>query len=299
MKEDEDLEPKMQIIIITGMSGAGKSNAANILEDLGYYCVDNMPVALMPKFAEFCISSRGKYERVAMVTDIRSGDSFEPLFEAIDTIRKMGCECRIIFLCAEISTIIMRYKETRRRHPIAMDGETIEHAVQRESEKLQPVKERADYIIDTTDIPSHKLRDKLLACAGDGANRPSMAITVMSFGFKYGIPAEADLVFDVRFLPNPYYIAELRELTGLDDPVRDFVFNLRETADFLKKLYPLLGFLLPNYEEEGKGSLTICIGCTGGQHRSTAIAKEIAGFIQEQGYHVALVHRDVMKRLQY
>ena len=285
----------MQIFIISGLSGAGKSRAANILEDIGYYCVDNLPVALLPKFAEFCISMSGKYEKVALVTDIRSGDSFAPLFEALDTIGKMGCESRIIFIEADVEAIIRRYKESRRRHPLAADGESIEQVVSREIEKLSPVRARADYVINTTGLSVNDLKDMLSDCIFGGEKITSMVISVMSFGFKYGIPAEADLVFDVRFLPNPIYMENLRDLTGLDEPVRDYVFQFSQTSQFLDKLYPLLMFLLPGYIEEGKSSLTIAIGCTGGKHRSTALAKKIAEKIELDGYHVVLSHRDIHK----
>lgn len=285
----------MQIFIISGLSGAGKSRAANILEDVGYYCVDNLPVALLPKFVEFCISMRGKYEKVVLVTDIRSGDSFAPLFEALETIGKMGCESKIIFLEADVEAIIRRYKESRRRHPLAADGVSIEQVVNREIEKLKPVRDRADYVINTTGLSVNDLKELLSDCIFGGNKVASMVISVMSFGFKYGIPAEADLVFDVRFLPNPYYIEDLRNLTGLDEPVRDYVFGFSQTSQFLEKLYPLIFFLLPGYIEEGKSSLTIAVGCTGGRHRSTALAKEIAARIETEGYHVVLSHRDIHK----
>lgn len=285
----------MQIIIISGLSGAGKSRAANILEDIGYYCVDNLPVALLPKFAEFCISMRGKYEKVALVTDIRGGDSFLPLFEAIESIRTMGCECRIIFLEADVDAIIRRYKESRRRHPLAVEGESIEQVVRREIEKLSPVRERADFVINTTGLSVNDLKEMLSNCLFGGQKLSSMVVSVMSFGFKYGIPVEADLVFDVRFLPNPYYVDELKNLNGLDEPVRSYVFRFEGTREFLNRLYPLLDFLIPGYIEEGKSSLTIAIGCTGGKHRSTAIAKEISEYIESQGYHVLLSHRDILK----
>jgi UPF0042 nucleotide-binding protein len=285
----------MQIFIISGLSGAGKSQAANILEDIGYYCVDNLPIALLPKFAEFCISMRGKYEKVALVTDIRSGDGFAPLFEALDTIGSMGCESRIIFLEADVDAIIRRYKESRRRHPLALDGESIEQVVSREIEKLSPVRERADYVINTTGLSINDLKDMLSDYVFGGEKVSSIVISVMSFGFKYGIPAEADLVFDVRFLPNPYYIEGLRDLTGLEKAVKDYLFGFSQTSEFLEKLYPLLFFLLPGYVEEGKSSLTIAIGCTGGKHRSTALAEVIAGKIESEGYHVVLSHRDIHK----
>jgi UPF0042 nucleotide-binding protein len=238
---------------------------------------------------------RGKYEKVALVTDIRGGDSFAPLFEALETIGAMGCESRIIFLEADVEAIIRRYKESRRRHPLAAEGESIEQVVLREAEKLNPVRERADYVINTTGLSVNDLKEMLSDCIFGGGKISSMVISVMSFGFKYGIPAEADLVFDVRFLPNPFYEESLRNLNGLDEPVREFVFRFPQTQEFLDKLYPLLLFLLPGYIEEGKSSLTVAIGCTGGKHRSTALAKHIAEYLESQGYHVLLSHRDILK----
>ena len=285
----------MQIFIVTGLSGAGKSRAADILEDLGYYCVDNLPVALFPKFVEFCISMSGKYERVALVTDIRSGDSFTPLFEALETIGNMGCESRIIFLEADVEAIIRRYKESRRRHPLAEEGESIKRVVNREIEKLTPVRERADYVINTSELSINDLKQMLSDRIFGVEKVHSMVISVTSFGFKFGMPIEADLIFDVRFLPNPYYVEELREKTGLDKPVRDYVFGFEHTTLFLEKLYPLLDFLVPGYIEEGKSSLTIGIGCTGGKHRSTALSEEIAKHLRSHGYHVLVSHRDIAK----
>ncbi len=289
------MDRKIQIVIISGMSGAGKSRAADILEDLGWYCVDNLPIELLQKFAEFCISAAGRYERVALVTDIRTGDGFAPLFEAIESLETMGCECRIIFLDSDTSAIIRRYKESRRPHPLARDGETLEDTVSREREKLSAIRAHADCILDTTVLTGARLREGLIKYLGSGAAQ-TMSIHVLSFGFKYGVPAEADLVFDVRFLPNPFYEESLRELTGLDGPVRDFVFGFESTNEFIELLKPMLEFLIPGYIEEGKSTLTIGIGCTGGQHRSTAIAVAIANRIRADGYRVSVTHRDIDKR---
>ncbi len=288
------MERKIQIDIISGMSGAGKSRAADVLEDLGWYCVDNLPVALLQKFAEFCISAAGRYERVALVTDIRGGEDFSPLFEAMTALREMGCDCRIIFLDSATDAIIRRYKESRRPHPLAVDGETLSQTVERERGILMPIREHADSVIDTTVLNGGLLREKLTE-ALSVSNDHNMRIRVLSFGFKYGVPAEADLVFDVRFLPNPFYEEELRELTGLDKPVRDFVFSYANTEEFLTRLMPLIDFLLPGYAEEGKSSVTIGIGCTGGRHRSTAIAAELAKRINDSGRKATLSHRDIEK----
>ncbi len=284
----------MRIVIITGMSGAGKSHAANVLEDMGYYCVDNLPTALLPRFAEFCISAQGKYEKVALVTDIREGDVAAPLIEAVDTIVRMGCECRIVYLEASMSAIIRRYKETRRPHPLADAGELISQTIQREKRMLTPLRERADIIIDTTTLKSSSMHD-ILSRFLEGETTRRMRVELLSFGYKYGVPNEADLMFDVRFLPNPYYVDSLRPLTGLDAPVRDYVFSFDMSVKFLDMLTPLLEFLLAAYTEEGKSVVVIGIGCTGGRHRSTAIAAELADRIGAMGYETLLFHRDVDK----
>jgi len=284
----------MKFVIITGESGAGKSRAANILEDIGYYCVDNLPVALIPKFAEFCISAAGRYERVALVTDIRSGDKFGSLFEGLETIRQMGCKYTIVFLEADEDAIIRRYKETRRPHPLAIDGESISNTVLREKAKLDELKSRADYIFNTTDLSSNRLRDMLISSLGDDRGN-SLRIEILTFGYKYGVPPEVDLLFDVRFLPNPFYIENLRELSGLDRPVRNYIFEFPETSDFLGHLSSLFEFLLPHYSEEGRACLTVGIGCTGGQHRSTAIGCEVADRISGLGYTATVSHRDIDK----
>lgn len=285
----------MEILIITGQSGAGKSRVAAVLEDMNFYCVDNMPVVMMPFFAELCLATRGRYERVALVTDVRGQESFEELFKVLDKMQGMGCNYRILFMEAEVETIVKRYKETRRRHPLAPDGKELEAAVRKEIEMLEPVKERADFIINTTGLTLGRLQRKLYKFFTGEPEGKGLSVNVMSFGFKYGIPIEADLVFDVRFLPNPYYVNELKELNGTDKPVADFVFGHEESQIFLKKLCDMLEFLLPNYEEEGKTSLSICIGCTGGHHRSVAFAATLADFITQKGYPCECTHRDVQK----
>lgn len=284
----------MEILIVTGMSGAGKSQAASILEDIGYYCVDNMPVPLIPKFAEFCIAAKGRYERVALVTDIRGGQDFEGLFASLEELSCMGCEVKILFLRASVRKIISRYKETRRPHPLYAEGESMEDTIGRESGILAPLSDRADYVLDTSDVTRGQLREKLIEIFGGGAmSKAYMSVDVMSFGFKYGIPIEADLVFDVRFLPNPFYIMELREKTGLDAEVREYLFKWEMTVEFLRRLAPLFDFLLPSYAEEGKSALTVAVGCTGGRHRSVAMAEEICGYILGLGYSASVKHRDI------
>ncbi len=285
----------MEFIIISGLSGAGKSKTASFIEDMGFYVVDNMPAPLIPKFAELCMAGHGKYDRAALVTDIRGGHSFDGLFEALGALERMGCAYKILFVEASGEAIIKRYKETRRIHPLAKEGQSLAEAVQQERDALKPVRQRAEYIIDTTALSTAKLRGEVLRLFGDGQAPHAMSVNVISFGFKYGIPIEADLVFDVRFLPNPYYIAELRHQTGLDEPVRSFVFDYQQTRDFMTHLENLMSFLLPQYVAEGKTVLVIAVGCTGGQHRSVAITRALAEFIRRKGYSAGENHRDMTR----
>ena len=285
----------MKFILISGLSGAGKSKAASFLEDMGYYVVDNMPAALIPKFAELCMASPGRYDKVVLVTDIRGGQTFDGLFDALDKLHDMGCDYKILFVEASVEAIIKRYKETRRNHPLSKTGRSLEEAVQLERSALEPVRQRAEYIVDTSALPTAKLRGEMLRLFGSGDTASAMSVSVISFGFKYGIPIEADLVFDVRFLPNPYYIAELRHQTGLDQGVWDFIFGYQQTRDFIKHLEGLIGFLLPLYVEEGKTALVIGVGCTGGHHRSVAITRALAEFIRQKGYSAAENHRDMTR----
>ncbi len=285
----------MEFIIISGLSGAGKSKTASFIEDMGFYVVDNMPAPLIPKFAELCMAGHGKYDRAALVTDIRGGHSFDGLFEALGALERMGCAYKILFVEASGEAIIKRYKETRRIHPLAKEGQSLAEAVQQERDALKPVRQRAEYIIDTTALSTAKLRGEVLRLFGDGQAPHAMSVNVISFGFKYGIPIEADLVFDVRFLPNPYYIAELRHQTGLDEPVRSFVFDYQQTRDFMTHLEDMMSFLLPQYVAEGKTALVIAVGCTGGQHRSVAITRALAEFIRRKGYSAGENHRDMTR----
>ncbi|HJB56392.1 MAG TPA: RNase adapter RapZ [Candidatus Flavonifractor intestinipullorum] len=285
----------MDFIIISGLSGAGKSKVASFLEDMGFYVVDNMPAPLMPRFAELCMAGQGKYDRVALVNDIRGGQTFDDLFDALEALDQMGCAHRILFVEASTETIIKRYKETRRIHPLAKSGRPLAEAVEREKTALAPVRQRSEYIIDTTALSTAKLRGELLRLFGDGRQEGAMTVNVTSFGFKYGIPIEADLVFDVRFLPNPFYLTELRNLTGLDEPVRAFLFRYQQTLDFMTHLENLMGFLLPQYVAEGKTVLVIAVGCTGGHHRSVAITRALAEFIRQKGYSASENHRDMTR----
>lgn len=284
----------MEFIIISGLSGAGKSKAASFMEDMDYFCVDNLPAPLIPKFAELGMAGAGEYDRVALVTDVRTGTNFDGLFHALDALEAMKCPCRILFMDAANETIIKRYKETRRSHPLAEEAESLEQAISLERQMLLPLRERADRIIDTTNLSTAKLKGVLRQMFGRaGTSEGRMEVRINSFGFKHGVPMEADLVFDARFLPNPYYVAELRTLTGLDAGVRDYVFQNGQAEEFLRRLWELVGWLLPRYEEEGKTSLVISVGCTGGHHRSVAIAHALAERIREQGWPVAESHRDL------
>ena len=283
----------MEILIISGLSGGGKSKTASFLEDSGFYIVDNMPAAMILKFAEFCAGGGGRYARVALVYDVRTAESFSELFDVLDKLKGMEGVCRMLFLEAAPETIIKRYKETRRRHPLEKEVDSLEEAVEKERELMEPVKDRADFVIDTTRLSTAKLRGELLRIFNGEGEQAGMTVSVTSFGFKYGLPLEADLVLDVRFMPNPFYIQELRNQTGLDKPVSDYVFGFQQTRDFLQKVEDLLRFTLPLYAEEGKTGLVIAVGCTGGHHRSVAIAHALTEFIRGQGYQVAEHHRDM------
>lgn len=285
----------MEILIITGMSGSGKSRAASILEDIGYYIVDNLPAEMMVKFADFCAASHGHYDRVALVYDVRAGEPFDLLIATLERLKRTDVDCRLLFLDADTTAIINRYKETRRAHPLAAEGRSIEQAVTLERQMLQPVRDHADYVLDTSAFSVGKLRSELLNLFGREKDRQGLHVDVMSFGFKHGLPMEADLVFDVRFLPNPYYIPELKHGTGLDAAVRDYVFSFPRTGEFMERLEKLLLYLLPLYNEEGKTVLVIAVGCTGGHHRSVAVAHQLAQDLTAAGFAVTESHRDISR----
>lgn len=283
----------MRFVIVTGLSGAGKTEATRSLEDLGYFCVDNLPPTLIPKFAEACVQSEGKIEKIALVIDIRGGKFFDALFESLIYLRKNEFKYEILFLDASDEVLVKRFKETRRKHPLAQDGRVVK-GISQERNKLREVKDKADNIIDTSKLATRELREKITAIYGEeGQIERELAITVLSFGFKYGIPVDSDLVFDVRFLPNPFYIPELKRFSGNEQPVRDYVFEHKETHDFLNKLEDMLVFLIPSYVKEGKRQLIISIGCTGGRHRSVAIANAIYEKLQYKGKRVNIEHRDI------
>ena len=286
----------MEILIISGLSGAGKSSAATYLEDMGYFTMDNVPADIVLKFAAFCAQSDGRYDRVALVSDIRSGDGdFSGLLDVMDRLKQGGDVCRLLFVTADLETIIKRYKETRRRHPLMSDGMSIEQAMRREEELLRPLRERADVVIDTTQMPAAKLRNELYCIFGDKSARGKLSVNVMSFGYKYGIPLEADLVFDVRFLPNPFYVPELKHKTGMDSEVYNYVFSFPQTKTFVERLEGLLSFLLPLYAEEGKSTLVIAVGCTGGHHRSVSVARCLTAYLSGLGYPAFENHRDMTR----
>ena len=285
----------MEILVISGLSGSGKSRVAAYLEDIGYYIVDNLPAEMMVVFADFCAASKGRYDRVALVYDVRSGEPAQKLIDALERMKGAGINCRMLFLEADTQSIINRYKETRRTHPLAEAGGSVAQALQKERMLLQPVRDHADYVLDTSGFSTTKLHAEILNLFSDAALEDGMHVNVLSFGFKNGIPVEADLVMDVRFMPNPYYIEELKRKTGLDDAVRDYVFSFSQTNDFMTRMEDMLSFLLPLYSEEGKAVLVLAIGCTGGHHRSVAVAHALAEFIEQAGYPVTEIHRDITR----
>ena len=286
----------MEFLIVSGLSGGGKSTVMSILEDSGYFCVDNLPPVLIPKFAEVCLAGAGSYERVAMVCDIRGGENFDGLFEAMEALRAMEFQYKVLFVEAEDTVIIKRYKETRRSHPLLAEMGGLAQAVERERQVMAPVRAWADYIINTTTLPVRKLRGQVLDMFAPNRKSVSeMSVTLTSFGFKYGLPLEADLVFDVRFLPNPFYIDELRPQTGLDQGVADHALDNPAGRELLERLRGLMDFLLPHFVEEGKSALVIAIGCTGGRHRSVAVTHALTRYIQSLGYAAGETHRDMTR----
>ncbi|MEA5038784.1 MAG: RNase adapter RapZ [Clostridiaceae bacterium] len=284
----------MECLIISGMSGAGKSVAVDALEDIGYFCVDNMPAALIPQFAELFMSSSAKYNKVAFVCDVRGEGDFQMLFETLESIRRLGVTARILFLDCSDEALIDRHKATRRRHPLDVNGKGIAAAVAEERRLLEPVRVSADFLIDTTALPNGGLRAHIQNLFGEDGGSV-MVISVNTFGYKYGIPHESDLVFDVRCLKNPYYIPELRYKTGMDDAVYDYVFSGTEAEELSRRLLDLLLFLIPLYIREGKTSLVISVGCTGGRHRSVAVGRRLQGDLEKAGYQAILRHRDYLR----
>ncbi|MHB8064890.1 MAG: RNase adapter RapZ [Ruminiclostridium sp.] len=284
----------MRFVIVTGMSGAGKSLVTNYLEDIGFFCVDNLPPALIPKFAEISAQSEGKMEKIALVIDIRGGELLHDLFPALAEVKQSGFSYEILFLEADDEVLVKRYKESRRQHPLSLEGRLMK-GIREERKALEVIKSKADYIIDTSTLITRQLKQEINNIFLEGKTFTGIIINIVSFGFKYGIPTDCDLVFDVRFIPNPYYIAPMKFKTGKDEMVKEFVLNATETKGFLTKLDDMLDFLIPNYIKEGKSQLDIGIGCTGGRHRSVAIADEVFRRLEEKMHRVIIEHRDIEK----
>ena len=284
----------MRFVIVTGMSGAGKTSVLKFLEDINFFCVDNIPPALLPKFAELCYEQKGEIERVAMGIDIRGGKLFNDLFQELSSLEEKGYQYEILFLDASDDVLIKRYKETRRSHPLSRNG-SIQEGIRKEREMLRDVKTKSTYIIDTSQILTRQLKEQINSIFVDNKNYENLVITIQSFGFKYGIPTDSDLVFDVRFLPNPFYIQELKELTGNDEPVSSYVMRFEETQIFRKKLVDMMEFLIPLYIKEGKNNLVISIGCTGGKHRSVTLANALYAALDKEKHTVLLKHHDIEK----
>lgn len=296
MTEDSiDFESMPNLVIVTGMSGAGRTEAMHVFEDLGYFCVDNLPSNLIPNLVELngAPGEEGEHRRLAVACDARNGDYFGTLGEQLEALRDAGVEYKTLFLDADDEKLVSRYKSSRRRHPLCSDGTTIAQGIQRERQLLMDLRDDADHVIDTTDMLPQKLRATIRRLFSTGSERRGLAVTVYSFGFKHGAPLDADLVMDVRFLPNPYYDPDLRLLTGLDAPVRDFVMLREETLEFLGKWKALLDVVMPGYVAEGKQQLAIAVGCTGGQHRSVALAEATGDYLKTKGYRVSVAHRDL------
>jgi UPF0042 nucleotide-binding protein len=282
----------MKLIIVSGLSGAGRTQAIRFFEDYGYFCVDNMPPALIPKFAELCGATDKKIENIAIVVDIRGREFFNDLFKSLKSVTEMGYKYEILFLEASDQALIKRYKETRRNHPLAPNDRLIT-GIREERKLLAEVKQRATHVIDTSNLLTRQLKEELQKIYVTGEEFEGMIINVVSFGFKYGLPIDADLVFDVRFLPNPYYIEELKRFSGNDDAVKNYVMKWDVTKEFIKKTSELLEFLIPNYIKEGKSQLVIAIGCTGGRHRSVAIANALYESLKINGHTTLISHRDL------
>lgn len=285
----------MELLVVTGLSGAGKSLAVNALEDIGYFCIDNIPAGLVPRFLDFAEQGENMPEKVAVVLDIRGAKNSKEIVDAINYIDSKNVRFSILFLDASDDVLQRRYKETRRRHPISVaTGMSTADAIQEERKILRPMFERATYVVDTSLLTTAQHRERICGLFLDAAEKP-MALTIMSFGFKYGLPKEADIVYDVRCLPNPYYVPELKEKTGLDQEVFDYVMQFEESKQLLKKIEDLLEFSLPLYVKEGKSGLTVAVGCTGGKHRSITFARQIGSFCEKMGYPYTMQHRDAKR----
>lgn len=286
-------QKQMRFVIVTGMSGGGKSTALKMLEDAGFYCVDNLPISLVEKFVELISTPNSEISKVVLGLDVRTDQSFEDATRILAQLKEKGYTFEILFVDADENVLIKRYKETRRVHPLALEGR-VEEGVRREREILKNIRHSADYVIDTTNLLTRELKEELDRIFVENGEYNSLMVTVMSFGFKYGIPTDADLVFDVRFLPNPFYIDELKHKTGNDREIQDFVMGNEEAESFMNKLTDMIHFLIPNYVKEGKYRLVIAIGCTGGKHRSVTLANELYKRMKDKGnYGMKLYHRDL------
>lgn len=285
----------MKFVILTGMSGAGKSTALKIMEDIGYFCVDNLPIALIEKFAELADMPSSEQQKVAVGIDIRSGQRLEQLQDILDNLEKAGKKFEILYLDSTDEVLVKRYKETRRTHPLSGGGR-VDKGIKLERTRMEFMKKRADYILDTSNMLTRELKAELEKIFIQNQDYKNLFITIVSFGFKYGIPTDSDLVFDVRFLPNPYYVEELRAKTGNDKEIQDFVMKYKEAGEFLNRLEDMIRFLIPNYIAEGKTQLVISIGCTGGKHRSVTLANELYHRLEnEKEFGIKIEHRDIQK----
>jgi UPF0042 nucleotide-binding protein len=282
----------LAFVVITGMSGAGKSFAIKCFEDMGYFCVDNLPTTLIPTFAELVARSTQRIHRVALGADVREGEYLGHLLDALSELRARRHPVEVLFIEASDESLVRRYNETRRRHPLAGEGPVID-AIRAERKALAHMREIADRVIDTTTLTVHQFRDVLVELYAGPKERPGLAVTLISFGFKHGAPIDADLVFDVRFLPNPHFVDNLRPLDGRDPAVRQFIFRHHDSQELLRRLQDLLRFLLPAYQREGKAYLTVAVGCTGGRHRSVAMVEELTRFLDGLGAAPSVVHRDL------
>ena len=281
----------MRFVVVTGMSGGGKLTAIRFLEEMGYYCVDNLPVRLIDPFMELVSAPGSDIDKVVLGLDVRADKSFDNVEQVLAALKKKGYKYEILFMDASDEVLIKRYKETRRQHPVSPAGR-VEDGIAQERKILEQIKKEADYVIDTSGLLTRVLKEELIRIFVKDEDYNSLMISIMSFGFKNGIPADADLVFDVRFLPNPFYVESLKKLTGNDKPVRDYVMSFPEAGQFMEKLEDMISFLIPGYVKEGKNQLVIAIGCTGGQHRSVTIANALAERLRGGDYGINLYHRD-------
>ncbi len=294
MDRHEGMHDTLRFVIITGLSGAGKSYAIKCFEDMGYFCVDNLPTTLIPTFAELCAQSTRKIRRIVLGVDVREGEYLVHLVEILRELRAKGYPTEVLFLEAGDEALVRRYHETRRRHPLAGNGNVLE-GIRAERKAMADLREIADRIIDTSALTVHQLKALLVETYGREGVRPTLSVTLVSFGYRYGIPYDADLVFDVRFLPNPHFVEGLKSLDGRDPAVREFVLGHAESRQLMDRLRDLFRFLVPFYQREGKAYLTIAIGCTGGRHRSVALVEELRGFFEELGVPPTVTHRDLYR----